>query len=113
MKSAKIEQTRLEISDSKYLFIANGKTIVFPGFLRAYVEGADDPETDLDDMEKMLPKVARGEKVIWGDIIPKQHFTKPINRFTKASLVKEMESLGIGRPSAYSTICKIFNLKVM
>ena len=111
MKSAQIEQTRLEISDSKYLFIANGKTIVFPGFLRAYVEGADDPETDLDDMEKMLPKVARGEKVIWGDIIPKQHFTKPINRFTEASLVKEMESLGIGRPSTYSTIMQNIQFK--
>ena len=111
MKSAKIEQTRLEISDSKYLFIANGKTIVFPGFLRAYVEGADDPETDLDDMEKMLPKVAKGEKVIWGDIIPKQHFTKPINRFTEASLVKEMESLGIGRPSTYSTIMQNIQFK--
>ena len=56
MKSAQIEQTRLQISDSKYLFIANGKTIVFPGFLRAYVEGADDPETDLDDMEKTASK---------------------------------------------------------
>ena len=111
MKSAKIEQTRLEISDSKYLFIANGKTIVFPGFLRAYVEGADDPETDLDDMEKMLPKVAKGEKVIWEDIIPKQHFTKPINRFTEASLVKEMESLGIGRPSTYSTIMQNIQFK--
>ena len=111
MKSAKIEQTRLEISDSKYLFIANGKTIVFPGFLRAYVEGADDPETDLDDMEKMLPKVAKGEKVIWGDITPKQHFTKPINRFTEASLVKEMESLGIGRPSTYSTIMQNIQFK--
>ena len=111
MKSAQIEQTRLEISDSKYLFIANGKTIVFPGFLRAYVEGADDPETDLDDMEKMLPKVAKGEKVIWGDIIPKQHFTKPINRFTEASLVKEMESLGIGRPSTYSTIMQNIQFK--
>ena len=50
MKSAKIEQTRLEISDNDYMFIANGKTIIFPGFLRAYVEGADDPGTDLDDM---------------------------------------------------------------
>ena len=111
MKSAQIEQTRLEISDSKYLFIANGKTIVFPGFLRAYVEGADDPETDLDDMEKMLPKVAKGEKVIWGDIIPKQHFTKPINRFTEASLVKELESLGIGRPSTYATIMQNIQYK--
>jgi len=111
MKSAQIEQTRLEISDNEHLFIANGKTIVFPGFLRAYVEGADDPETDLDDMEKMLPQVSKGDEVIWGDIIPKQHFTKPINRFTEASLVKEMESLGIGRPSTYSSIMQTIQFK--
>ena len=111
MKSAQIEQTRLEISDNEHLFIANGKTIVFPGFLRAYVEGADDPETDLDDMEKMLPQVSKGDEVIWGDIIPKQHFTKPVNRFTEASLVKEMESLGIGRPSTYSSIMQTIQFK--
>jgi len=111
MKSAKIEQTRLEISDNDYLFIANGKTIIFPGFLRAYVEGADDPATDLDDMEKNLPKVKKGDEVKWEDVIPKQHFTKPISRFTEASLVKEMESLGIGRPSTYATIMQNIQYK--
>ena len=73
------------------MFIANGKTIIFPGFLRAYVEGADDPGTDLDDMEKTLPKVNKGDEVKWDDVIPKQHFTKPVSRFTEASLVKELE----------------------
>ena len=104
MKSAKIEQTKLEISDNDYIFNAHGKTIIFPGFLRAYVEGADDPNAQLDDMEKTLPKVKQGDKVIWVDILPKQHFTKPISRFTEASLVKELEALGIGRPSTYATI---------
>jgi DNA topoisomerase-1 len=106
MNSAKIEQTKLQISDGKYIFRANGKTIIFPGFLRAYVEGADDPTADLDDMEKTLPKVAIGDSVTWDDIKSKQHFTKPISRFTEASLVKELEALGIGRPSTYATIMK-------
>ena len=106
MNSAKIEQTKLLISDQKHLFAANGKTIIFPGFLRAYVEGSDDPGAELDDMEKTLPKVKVGDNVLWAVIIPKQHFTKPISRFTEASLVKELESLGIGRPSTYATIMK-------
>ena len=106
MNSAKIEQTKLQISDGTHLFVANGKTIVFPGFLRAYVEGSDDPSADLDDMEKTLPKVSKGDSVTWDDIIPKQHFTKPISRFTEASLVKELEALGIGRPSTYASIMK-------
>jgi DNA topoisomerase-1 len=106
MNSAKIEQTKLQISDGEYLFTANGKTIIFPGFLRAYVEGSDDPNAELDDMEKTLPIVKVGDKVEWDDIAPKQHFTKPVSRFTEASLVKELESLGIGRPSTYATIMK-------
>ncbi len=106
MNSAKTEQTKLEITSDKYVFVANGKTIIFPGFLRAYVEGADDPNEKLDDMENTLPIVKKGEKVNWDDIIPKQHFTKPISRFTEASLVKELEALGIGRPSTYATIMR-------
>ena len=106
MNSAKTEQTKLQISDGDYIFVANGKTIIFPGFLRAYVEGTDDPSATLDDMEKTLPKVAVGDSVKWDDILSKQHFTKPVSRFTEASLVKELESLGIGRPSTYATIMK-------
>tara|TARA_Y100000996_G_scaffold236941_1_gene186184 strand:- start:544 stop:2139 length:1596 start_codon:yes stop_codon:yes gene_type:complete len=106
MNSAKTEQTKLEITSDKYVFVANGKTIIFPGFLRAYVEGADDPNEKLDDMENTLPIVKKGEKISWDDIIPKQHFTKPIARFTEASLVKELEALGIGRPSTYATIMR-------
>ena len=106
MKSAKVEQTKLNISDGKHLFTASGKTILFPGFLRAYVEGSDDPNATLDDMEKVLPLVNKGDTVTWSNIIPKQHFTKPVSRFTEASLVKEMEALGIGRPSTYAAIMK-------
>ena len=106
MKSAKTEQTKLTISDNKHLFAASGKTIIFPGFLRAYVEGSDDPNANLDDMEKILPKVTKGDNLNCKSIVPKQHFTKPTSRFTEASLVKEMEALGIGRPSTYASIMK-------
>ena len=106
MESAKIEQTKLTISDNEHIFTASGKTIIFPGFLRAYVEGSDDPNANLDNMEKVLPKVQKGDALSCSLIEPKQHFTKPISRFTEASLVKEMESLGIGRPSTYASIMK-------
>ena len=106
MKSAKTEQTKLTISDNKHMFSASGKTIIFPGFLRAYVEGSDDPNANLDDMEKILPKVTKGDNLNCKSIVPKQHFTKPTSRFTEASLVKEMEALGIGRPSTYASIMK-------
>ena len=106
MNSAKTEQTKLYISDTEHIFSASGKTIVFPGFLRAYVEGSDDPAAQLDDMEKTLPIVKVGDKVKWLDINPKQHFTKPASRYTEASLVKELEALGIGRPSTYAAIMK-------
>ena len=106
MKSAKTEQTKLTISDNKHMFSASGKTIIFPGFLRAYVEGSDNPDANLDDMEKILPKVTKGDNLNCKSIVPKQHFTKPTSRFTEASLVKEMEALGIGRPSTYASIMK-------
>jgi len=106
MKSAQIEQTKLTISDTKHIFTASGKTIIFPGFLRAYVEGSDDPNATLDDMEKTLPKVNNGDNLLCESIEAKQHFTKPISRFTEASLIKEMEALGIGRPSTYASIMK-------
>ena len=111
MESAKIEQTKLEISDGDYIFTAHGKTIKFAGFLKAYVEGSDNPDANLDDMEKMLPKVKKGDKVLWDDILPKKHLTKPVSRFTEASLVKELESLGIGRPSTYATIMQNIQFK--
>jgi len=111
MESAKIEQTKLEISDGDYIFRAHGKTIKFAGFLKAYVEGSDNPDANLDDMEKMLPEVKKGDTVLWDDILPKKHLTKPVSRFTEASLVKELESLGIGRPSTYATIMQNIQFK--
>ena len=106
MKSAKLEQTIIKIKNDDFIFETKGRIIQFPGFLKAYVESADDPNAKLDNMEQTLPSVKEGEILSLNELTPKQHFTKPINRFTEASLVKEMESLGIGRPSTYANIMK-------
>jgi len=82
----------------------SGKVITFPGFLRAYVEGADDPEAELEDQEKLLPAMSQGQLLTAKKINPKQHVTLPPARFTEASLIKELEERGIGRPSTYATI---------
>jgi DNA topoisomerase-1 len=85
-------------------FAASGKTITFPGFLRAYVEGSDDPEAELEDQEKILPPLAEGDAVHATALEPKGHETQPPARFTEASLVKALEEMGIGRPSTYASI---------
>ena len=85
-------------------FTASGKTIAFPGFLRAYVEGRDDPDAALDDQERRLPEMAEGESLTLVSVEPKGSATKPPSRFTEASLVKHLEDLGIGRPSTYASI---------
>ena len=85
-------------------FVASGKTITFPGFLRAYVEGADDPEAELEDREVILPTVAVGEGLRAEDLRADGHSTQPPPRYTEASLVKALEELGVGRPSTYASI---------
>ncbi|MGF7234336.1 MAG: type I DNA topoisomerase [Frankia sp.] len=85
-------------------FSASGKVITFPGFLRAYVEGADDPEAELEDRERRLPNVREGDPLAARSLNPRGHSTNPPPRFTEASLVKTMEELGIGRPSTYASI---------
>ncbi len=85
-------------------FQASGRTITFPGFLRAYVEGSDDPDAALDDQETHLPQMAEGDTVTAVELEPTNHETKPPARFTEASLVKRLEELGIGRPSTYASI---------
>ncbi len=83
---------------------ANGTRIDFPGFIRAYVEGSDDPEAVLDDQESLLPELQKSETVKCKDVEAKYHETKPPARFTEASLVRKLEEEGIGRPSTYATI---------
>jgi len=85
-------------------FSASGRVISFPGFLRAYVEGEDDPEAELADREVVLPPLAEGDVLDPVGFEPGSHATQPPARYTEASLVKAMEELGVGRPSTYASV---------
>src|ERR1019366_6555587 len=85
-------------------FSASGRVIAFPGFLRAYVEGQDDPEAELAEREVVLPAPAVGDVVEGTAFEPGSHSTQPPARYTEASLVKAMEELGVGRPSTYASV---------
>ncbi|MFH0247216.1 type I DNA topoisomerase [Streptomyces chitinivorans] len=85
-------------------FSASGKVITFHGFLKAYVEGADDPGADLDDRERRLPRVEEGDPLTATAMSADGHATKPPARYTEATLVKELEEREIGRPSTYASI---------
>ena len=85
-------------------FGATGKVIGFYGFLKAYVEGADDPDADRDDRERRLPPLAESDPLDVLRLAPAEHSTRPPARYTEASLVKELEDREIGRPSTYATI---------
>lgn len=89
---------------SNATFTSHGRTIVFPGFLRAYVQGSDDPDSDLEDRETILPPLSVGDKTKCQSVEAKEHSTLPPARYTEASLVKEMEARGIGRPSTYAAV---------
>jgi DNA topoisomerase I len=85
-------------------FGATGKVISFYGFLKAYVEGADDPTADLDDQQRRLPPLAQNDPLDVLRLAPADHSTRPPARYTEASLVKELEDREIGRPSTYASI---------
>jgi len=91
-------------SGEAVLFGASGRTITFPGFLRAYVQGSDDPESELDDREKILPPLEEGDDLAVERLEPTGHETRPPARYTEASLVQRLEELGVGRPSTYASI---------
>src|SRR5581483_7277363 len=113
---ARVLRTTVEISakganGQTAIFTASGKAIEFAGFRRAYVEGSDDPLAELEDQEAILPQCKVGDRIqpagaggglAFVNVEPKRHETSPPARFTEASLIKELERLGIGRPSTYA-----------
>ena len=110
MKDAKGESLQVRLgataidSGRDVEFQASGRSILFGGFLKAYVEDIDDPEATRDDQEKVLPDLVEGQAVTPVGIEATHHRTKPPARYTEATLVKRLEDLGIGRPSTYASI---------
>ena len=107
MLPARFERTAVELevdAGEKLTFAARGRRIVFPGFLRAYVEGSDDPNARLGDQETLLPPLEVGQEVEPASVEAEGRRTRPPYRFTEASLVKKLEEEGIGRPSTYASI---------
>ncbi len=120
MESARIDQVVVDIAvdDTAAKLRANGSVIAFPGFLALYQEGRDETRmtnggangaagTAGGDDERRLPQIAQGEQLKRGEVSAEQHFTQPPPRFTEASLVKNLEELGIGRPSTYASILQV------
>ena len=104
MAEAKLTMINSEILVADAVFKSSGKSIDFPGFFRAYVEGSDDPGAALEQKEVVLPNLSVGMKVNVKSNDPICHETKPPARFTEAALVKILEKEGIGRPSTYASI---------
>ena len=105
MEVAILDQVRADIESDGLTLRATGSILAFPGFRALYIEGTDEPAKD--DSDRLLPPLEKGDKIKVDEAVAKQHFTEPKPRFTEASLVKEMESHGIGRPSTYASILNV------
>jgi len=106
MADARKSTTTVNVACDGALFVASGTEIVFPGFIRAYVEGNEDPDAALSEKETLLPSLVEGETETLLELSDEEHQTKAPARYTEASLVQELEKRGIGRPSTYATIIK-------
>jgi DNA topoisomerase-1 len=109
MTPAVFDQTTIDVEakgqdGAMYLFRATGSVPKFDGFLKVYEEGKDQKDEDDDELKSRLPVVAHGEILRFKSIAPEQHFTEPPPRFNEATLVKELEADGVGRPSTYASI---------
>ncbi len=98
------DTTTIDFAVDKYLFRATGSVIKFDGFQVLYHETREAEEGESPEELAPVPVLEKGDTVVVNDVIPKQHFTEPPPRYSEASLVKELERLGIGRPSTYSSI---------
>lgn len=104
MVNARIRYVTVTIEGGGAVFQASGKLIDFPGYLRAYVEGSDDPEAELAGQEKVLPGLAKGAATKLVELTKKPHRTAPPPRYSEASLTSKLEEKSIGRPSTYASI---------
>jgi len=104
MADAKKSVVNAKIASGEARFTASGVRILFPGFLRVYVEGSDDPDQALDNLEVFLPPLKKDDALTPVTLAADRHLTKPPARFTEAALVQRLEKEGIGRPSTYATI---------
>jgi DNA topoisomerase-1 len=109
MMPAVFDQTTIEVGAAgkdgrDYLFRATGSVPKFDGFLKVYEEGKDQKDEDDEELKHKLPLVVEGETLRFRAIKPEQHFTEPPPRFNEATLVKELEANGVGRPSTYASI---------
>ncbi|MDP6991425.1 MAG: type I DNA topoisomerase [Candidatus Marinimicrobia bacterium] len=107
MTSAKVKQIAVTIENQKSEFRAKGKVILFPGYMAAYVESTDKRSGVTEDQETILPDMKKGQTLACNTLTAEEHATKPPARFTEASLVKELEARGIGRPSTFASIIDI------
>jgi DNA topoisomerase-1 len=109
MTPALFDQTTIEVvatgnDGAEYLMRATGSVPKFDGFLAVYEEGKDEKDEEDEELRHKLPQVEEGEKLKFRSIHPEQHFTEPPPRYTEATLVKELEADGVGRPSTYASI---------
>ena len=109
MNPALFDQTTIDVNaqgkdGASYLFRATGSVPKFDGFLAVYEEGKDQKDEDDEELKHKLPLVLEGETLKFKNLEPEQHFTEPPPRFTEATLVKELEADGVGRPSTYASI---------
>jgi len=114
MRPALFDTTTADIVAGRYGFRASGQHMTFPGFMQVYVEGRDEPARDQtreaeseEDEERSLPTLEAGLALLCRSLTPEQHFTQPPPRYNEATLVKELEEQGIGRPSTYAAILSV------
>ncbi|MDD4665257.1 MAG: type I DNA topoisomerase [Clostridia bacterium] len=101
LASAVFELTSVELQVHDYRFKATGSVVVFPGYTRVYMESKDGQE---NEKESVLPELQEKEEISLEKLLPKQHFTQPLPRYTEATLIKILEEKGIGRPSTYAPV---------
>jgi DNA topoisomerase-1 len=109
MVPAVFDQTTIDVNaagkdGAKYIFRATGSVQKFDGYLKVYEEGKDQKDEEDEELKHKLPAVTQGEVLKLKSLDPEQHFTEPPPRFTEATLVKELEADGVGRPSTYASI---------